>query len=87
MLNREIHLKPPEQNRLVNNGVAEVSEDYSDSALQVFGLPGRVRPAASRIGGSSGFHVVYYFFKKQCVTRFSGNFSITPGTLEINKLH
>ena len=35
MLNREIYLKAPEQNRLVNNGVAEVSEDYSDSALQV----------------------------------------------------
>jgi hypothetical protein len=35
MLNRDIYLKPPEQNRLVNNGVAEVSEDYSDSALQV----------------------------------------------------
>jgi hypothetical protein len=35
MLNRDIYLKNPEQNRLVNNGVAEVSEDYSDSALQV----------------------------------------------------
>jgi len=35
MLNREIYLKAPEQNRLVNNGVAEVSEDYSESALQV----------------------------------------------------
>jgi hypothetical protein len=35
MFNREIYLKTPEQNRLINNGVAEVSEDYSDSALQV----------------------------------------------------
>lgn len=35
MLNREIYVKPPESNQLVNNGVAEVSEDYSDAALQV----------------------------------------------------
>lgn len=35
MLNREIYVKPPESNQLVNNGVAEVSEDYSDAALTV----------------------------------------------------
>lgn len=35
MLNREIYVKPPEVTRLVNNGVAEVSEDRSDAALQV----------------------------------------------------
>jgi len=35
MLNREIYVKAPEDNRLVNNGVAEVSEDRSDAALQV----------------------------------------------------
>lgn len=32
MLNREIYNKPPKENRLVNNGVAEVSEDHSDAA-------------------------------------------------------
>jgi hypothetical protein len=35
MLNREIYTKAPEENRLVNNGVAEVSEDYSDAAEAV----------------------------------------------------
>lgn len=35
MLNREIYVKPPEQNRLANNGVAEVSEDHSAAALEV----------------------------------------------------
>jgi len=35
MLNREIYVKAPEQNRLANNGVAEVSEDQSDAALAV----------------------------------------------------
>lgn len=35
MLNRDIYVKPPEQNRLANNGVAEVSEDHSDAALEV----------------------------------------------------
>ncbi|OHV95317.1 hypothetical protein AKG95_19200 [Janthinobacterium lividum] len=35
MLNREIYVKSPEQNRLANNGVAEVSEDQSDAALAV----------------------------------------------------
>lgn len=32
MLNRDIYNKPPQENRLVNNGVAEVSEDYSEAA-------------------------------------------------------
>ncbi len=35
MLNQDIFTKAPKQNRLVNNGVAEVSEDHSDSALTV----------------------------------------------------
>lgn len=35
MLNREIYLKAPEQNRLLNNGVAELSEDRSEAALRV----------------------------------------------------
>lgn len=35
MLNRDLYVKPPEQNRLVNNGVAEVSEDHSEAAQQV----------------------------------------------------
>lgn len=35
MLNQDIYLKAPAQNRLVNNGVAEVSEDHSESALVV----------------------------------------------------
>ncbi|MDX9887450.1 BREX system P-loop protein BrxC [Thauera sp.] len=35
MLNRDIYVKSPEQNRLANNGVAEVSEDHSAAALAV----------------------------------------------------
>lgn len=35
MLNREIYRKPPKENPLVNNGVVEVSEDYSESAQSV----------------------------------------------------
>lgn len=35
MLNREIYNKPPKENRLVNNGVAEVSEDHSDAAQAI----------------------------------------------------
>lgn len=35
MLNREIYVKPPEANQLINNGVAEVSEDFSEAALKV----------------------------------------------------
>lgn len=35
MLNREIYVKSPDQNRLANNGVAEVSEDHSAAALEV----------------------------------------------------
>src|ERR1035437_8278429 len=35
MLNREIYNKLPSDNHLVNNGVAEVSEDHSESALSV----------------------------------------------------
>lgn len=35
MLNREIYLKAPEDNRLLNNGVAEVSEDHSEATLRV----------------------------------------------------
>jgi hypothetical protein len=35
MLNRDLYVKAPEQNRLVNNGVAEVSEDISDAAQAV----------------------------------------------------
>jgi hypothetical protein len=35
MLNQDIFTKAPKQNRLVNNGVAEVSEDHSESALTV----------------------------------------------------
>lgn len=35
MLNRDLYVKAPEQNRLINNGVAEVSEDNSESAQQV----------------------------------------------------
>jgi hypothetical protein len=34
MLNRDIYVKAPEQNRLINNGVAEVSEDHSDAAVK-----------------------------------------------------
>ncbi len=35
MLNRDIYNKPPKENRLVNNGVAEVSEDHSDAAQAI----------------------------------------------------
>ena len=35
MLNREIYNKLPSENRLVNNGVAEVSEDHSEAAQSV----------------------------------------------------
>jgi hypothetical protein len=35
MLNRDIYRKPPQENRLVNNGVAEVSEDHSESAQAI----------------------------------------------------
>ena len=35
MLNRDIYTKPPKENRLVNNGVAEVSEDHSEAAQAV----------------------------------------------------
>lgn len=35
MLNRDIYNKAPQENRLVNNGVAEVSEDHSDAAQAV----------------------------------------------------
>jgi hypothetical protein len=35
MLNRDIYNKPPKENRLVNNGVAEVSEDHSEAAQSI----------------------------------------------------
>jgi len=35
MLNRDIYSKPPQENRLVNNGVAEVSEDHSEAAQAI----------------------------------------------------
>ncbi|MGK8173699.1 BREX system P-loop protein BrxC [Aeromonas dhakensis] len=35
MLNKEIYNKPPKENRLVNNGVAEVSEDHSEAAQAI----------------------------------------------------
>ena len=35
MLNRDIYTKPPKENRLVNNGVAEVSEDHSEAAQTI----------------------------------------------------
>ncbi|WP_103018746.1 BREX system P-loop protein BrxC [Alicycliphilus denitrificans] len=35
MLNRDIYTKAPQENRLVNNGVAEVSEDHSDAAQAI----------------------------------------------------
>jgi len=35
MLNKDIYTKPPEDTRLANNGVAEVSEDHSESAQRV----------------------------------------------------
>lgn len=35
MLNRDIYNKAPSENRLVNNGVAEVSEDHSEAAQSI----------------------------------------------------
>ncbi len=35
MLNRDIYSTAPKENRLANNGVAEVSEDYSEAAAAV----------------------------------------------------
>lgn len=35
MLNRDIYNKIPTENRLINNGVAEVSEDFSDAAQAI----------------------------------------------------
>lgn len=35
MLNRDIYNKAPQENRLVNNGVAEVSEDHSEAAQTI----------------------------------------------------
>ncbi len=35
MLNREIYTTAPKENRLVNNGVAEVSEDHSEAAQAI----------------------------------------------------
>ena len=35
MLNRDIYTKSPKENRLVNNGVAEVSEDHSEAAQAI----------------------------------------------------
>jgi len=35
MLNRDIYNTPPKENRLVNNGVAEVSEDHSETAQAI----------------------------------------------------
>jgi hypothetical protein len=35
MINRDIYSKAPQDNRLVNNGVAEVSEDHSDAAQSI----------------------------------------------------
>ena len=35
MLNRDIYNKPPAENRLVNHGVAEVSEDHSEAAQAI----------------------------------------------------
>lgn len=35
MLNKDIYTKLPQENRLVNNGVAEVSEDHSNTAQQI----------------------------------------------------
>lgn len=35
MLNRDIYNKAPQENRLANNGVAEVSEDHSDAAQAI----------------------------------------------------
>jgi hypothetical protein len=35
MLNRDIYTNEPKENRLANNGVAEVSEDYSEAAQSI----------------------------------------------------
>lgn len=35
MLNRDIYVTPPTENRLANNGVAEVSEDHSEAAQAI----------------------------------------------------
>ena len=35
MLNRDIYSTPPKENRLANNGVAEVSEDHSEAAQSI----------------------------------------------------
>jgi hypothetical protein len=35
MINRDIYSKAPQDNRLVNNGVAEVSEDHSEAAQSI----------------------------------------------------
>jgi hypothetical protein len=35
MINRDIYNKAPQDNRLVNNGVAEVSEDHSEAAQSI----------------------------------------------------
>lgn len=35
MLNRDVYNKAPQESRLVNNGVAEVSEDHSDAAQAI----------------------------------------------------
>jgi hypothetical protein len=35
MLNRDIYTKAPQENRLVNNGVVEVSEDHSEAAQAI----------------------------------------------------
>ena len=35
MLNREIYSKPPQENRLANNGVVEVAEDYTEAAQTI----------------------------------------------------
>ena len=35
MLNRDIYNKPPKENPLANQGVAEVSEDHSEAAQAV----------------------------------------------------
>ena len=35
MLNRDIYTTEPKENRLANNGVAEVSEDHSEAAQSI----------------------------------------------------
>ena len=56
MLNRDIYNKAPKENRLVNNGVAEVSEDHSAAAqdvlryeLETFVCEGQYQQGLSRI--------------------------------------